>query len=204
VLNRIKGLFVKEKGLSKEQVATLGRLPPDERLAQLGIVLHDICVKRAAGFVEEQHHLGESPFRDLPKTEFFHEMLVMNFWVFEWLLKGKRQPLMDHLYRHYNASFVWGWESSQKELLESMRTKFKTYDKAWDDYSGHQDIFARQAIGIIFGDQYAQGAPQAAFWLITYADQTMKDFTKIVESVDRILPDSQAPVTPVQTGVQST
>lgn len=197
MLSRIKSLFMKEKGLSKVQMATLSQLPPDERLAQLGIVLHDICVKRAAGFVEEQHHLAESPFKNLPKTEFFHEMLVMNFWTFEWLFKGKRQPLMDHLYRHYNASFVWGMESSHKELLDSMRVKFKTYDKAWDDYSGHQDIFARQAIGIIFGDQNVAGALQASFWLITYADQTMKDFTKIVESVDRILPDSREPVTSV-------
>ena len=202
MLNRIKSFFVKEKGLSREQVATLSQLPPDERLAQLGVVLHDLCVKKAARFVEEQHHLGESPFRDLPKTEFFHEMLVMNFWAFEWLFKGKRQTLMDHLYRHYNASFVWGWESSHKELLESMRVKFKTYDKSWDDYSGHQDIFAKQAIGIIFGNQDAPGAPQAAFWLITYADQTMKDFTKVVESVDRILIKSQTVLTPVQTGVQ--
>ena len=195
MLSRIKGFFVKEKGLSKEQVTTLSVLPPDERIAKLGVVLHDICVKRAAMFVEEQHHLAESPFRDLSKTGFFHEMLVMNFWAFEWLFKGKRQPLMDHLYRHYNSSFVWGWESSQKELLDSMRAKFKTYDKSWDDYSGHQDIFARQAIGIIFGDQNVAGALQASFWLITYADQTMKDFTKIVESVDRILTDSPEAVT---------
>jgi hypothetical protein len=128
-------------------------------------------------------------------------MLVMNFRVFEWLFKGKREPLMDHLYRDYNASFVWGWESSQKEQLDSMRPKFLTYTKAWDDYSGHQDVFARQAIGVIFGDQNAAGALQASFWLITYADRTMKEFTKIAESVDRILLESQTVVTPVQTGV---
>ena len=187
MLSRIKGFFVKEKGLTREQVATLSRLPPDERLAQLGVMLHDICVKRAAGFVEEQHHLGESPFRDLPKTEFFHEMLVMNFWVFEWLFKGKRQSLTEQLYRHYNASFIWGWESSHKELMDSMRVKFKTYDKSWDDFSGHQDVFARQAVGIIFhGEQIAE-ARQAAFWIIIFADQTMKDFTEIAKSVDLLL-----------------
>lgn len=187
MLNRIKSMFVKEKGLGKEQVAALCRLPPDERLIQLGIVLHDLCVKRAAGFVQEQHHLGESPFRNLLKPAFFHEMLVMNFWVFEWLFKGKRPELMERVYRHYGTTFVWGWESGQKELLDSMRGKFKTYDKAWDDYSGHQDIFARQAIGIIFGDQNVAGAPQAAFWLITYADRTMKDFAKVQESVGKLL-----------------
>ncbi|HWR97626.1 MAG TPA: hypothetical protein VN317_04325 [Candidatus Methanoperedens sp.] len=192
MLGRIKSFFVKEKGLSKEQVATLSRLPPDEGLAQLGIVLHDICVKKAAGFVEEQHHLAESPFRDLPKTDLFHEMLVLNFWVLEWLFKGQRPELMEHVFRHYNASFVWGWESSHKELLDSMRVKFKTYDRAWDDYSGHQDVFARQAIGIIFGDQNVAGAPQAAFWLITYADETMKEFAKVQESVERLFGGSTA------------
>jgi hypothetical protein len=187
MLSRIKSLFVKEKGLGKDQVAALSRLPPDERLGQLGVVLHDVCVKTAAAFVEEQHHLAESPFRDLPKSDLFHEMLVMNFWALEWLFKRKRPALMERVYRHYNASFVWGLESSQKEQLDSMRLKFKTYDKAWDDYSGHQDVFARQAIGIIFGGEQIAAAPQAAFWLITYADGTMKDFAKIGESVDRIL-----------------
>ena len=187
MLSRIKSLFVKEKGLSKEQVATLSRLPPDERLVQLGIVLHDACVKKAAGFVQEQHRLAESPFQKLPKTDLFHEILVLNFWVLEWLFKGKRQGLLEGVYRHYNDSFVWGWESSRKELLDSMRVKFKTYDKAWDDYSGHQDVFARQAIGIIFGDQNVAGAPQAAFWLITYADETMKEFTHLQRSAEKIL-----------------
>lgn len=187
MLSRIKSFFVKEKGLGKGQIATLSQLAPEERLAQLGVVLHDVCVKAAAGFVEEQHHLAESPFMAVPKSDLFHEMLVMNFWIFEWLFKGRRQEIMDQLFRHYNTSFVWGWESSHKELMESMRGKFKTYDKSWDDHTGHQDVFARQAIGIIFGDQNAAGAPQAAFWLISYADRTMKEFAEIKSSVDRLL-----------------
>jgi hypothetical protein len=187
MLSRIKNFFVKEKGLSREQLATLDQLPPDARLAPLGVALHDICVKKAAGFVEEQHHLDHSPFKDLPKSDFFHEMLVMNFWILEWLFKGKRPELVDTIFRHYSASFVWGWESGQKELLESMRAKFTTYDKAWDDYSGHQDVFARQAIGIIFKGEQIAAAAQAAFWLITYADETMKEFVKIEESVTKLL-----------------
>ncbi len=187
MLSRIKSYFLSEKGLSKEQMATLRQLPPEERPAQLGIVLHDICVKKAAGFVEDEHQRPDSPFRDLPKTDLFHEMLVMSFWIFEWLFKGNRPELMDHLYRHYNASFIWGWESSHKELMDSMRVKFKTYDKAWDDFSGHQDVFARQAIGIIFHGGEIATARQAAFWIIIFADQTMKDFTEIRKSVDLLL-----------------
>lgn len=189
MLNRIKSFFVKEKGLNREQMATLSALPPEERLARLGIVLHDICVKKASRFVEEEHQRADSPFRDLPKTDLFHEMLVMNFWIFEWLFKGKRQEVMAHLYHHYNTSFIWGWESSHKELMDSMRVKFKTYDKAWDDVSGHQDVFARQAIGIIFGGVQIAAARQAAFWLIVYADRTMKDFIELVKSVDVLLKD---------------
>jgi len=96
---------------------------------------------------------------------------------------------MDAVFRHYNASFVWGWESSQKELMDSMRAKFKTYDKAWDDYSGHQDVFARQAIGIISHGKEIATARQAAFWIIIFADRTMKDFTEIRKSVDLLLQD---------------
>jgi len=191
VLSRIKSFFVPEKGLSKEQMVSLSQLPREERPARLGIVLHDICVKKAAGFVEEEHHKADSPFRDLPKTDLFHEMLVMSFWVFEWLFKGKRPEVMDHLYRHYNASFVWGWESSHKELMDSMRVKFRTYDKSWDDFSGHQDVFARQAVDIIFGGKQIAAARQAAFWIIIFADQTMKDFAEIRKSVDLLLPDKE-------------
>ena len=192
MLSRLRDLFVRNKGLSREQVASLSRLPVEERITRLGVVLHDLCVKKAAGFVEEQHRLAESPFRDLAKPDLFHELLVLNFWVFEWLFKGKRPELMAGVYQHYGTTFVWGWESGQKELLESMRGKFRTYDKAWDDYSGHQDVFARQAIGIIFGDQNVAGAPQAAFWLITYADQTMKEYAKVQESVEKLLGSSPA------------
>jgi hypothetical protein len=187
MLSRIKSIFVKERGLPQARLEELGRLPPDERLAALAAALHDLCVKTAARFVEEEHRRPESPFRGLAKADLFHELLVMNFWILEWLFKGRRRELMEGVFRQYGTSFVWGLESGQKELLDSMRGKFSTYDKAWDEYSGHQDVFARQAIGIIFGDQNVAGAPQAAFWLITYADQTMKDFTPLRKAVDALL-----------------
>lgn len=187
MLSRIKAFFVREQWLGKGEAATLSRLPPDVRRARLGVVLHDICVKTAARFLEEEHRRADSPFKDLPKSDLFHEMLVMNFWVLEWLFKGKRQQLMDHLYSQYSSSFVWGRESSHEELMNAMRGKFRTYDSSWNDYSGHQDVFAGQALGIIFGDQNVPGAPQAAFWLISYADRTMKDFTHLGKSVDLLL-----------------
>jgi hypothetical protein len=190
VLKRIKAFLARQPGLSCDQMAALGRLAPDDRLAELGGVLHDLCVKTAARFVEEDHLRADSPFKDLPKSDLFHELLVMNFWVFERLFKGKRQELMDHLYRQYRVSFVWGRESSHHELMDSARGKFQTYDQAWDDYSGHQDVFARQAIGIIFGGQQLAAAPQAAFWLISHTDRTMKDFAAVKKSVDLLLKEN--------------
>ena len=184
MLKRIKGFFVQEKGLGRDHLASLNRLPFDERLAELGSVLHEICVKQAARFVEEDHRRADSPFRDLPKADLFHELLVMNVWVFAWLFNGKQPALMDRLYHHYSTSFVWGRESSHKELMDAIRVKFAAYDKSWDDYSGHQDVFARQAIGIIFRGQQVAESPQAAFWLISYADQTMKDFAAIGKSAN--------------------
>lgn len=190
MLRRIKSIFVPEKGLSRGQMEILRRLPPDERLARLGAVLHEICVTSAARFVEEQHRRDDSPFADLPQSDLFHEMLVLNFWILERLFQGKRQELMDHVFRRYGSSFVWGRESSHQELMTGLRGKFRTYDTSWNDYSGHQDAFARQAIGIIFGDRSVPGAPQAAFWLISYADRTMKDYTVIGSSVDLLLKES--------------
>jgi hypothetical protein len=191
VLKRIRSLLTREKGLSEAQMTALSRVPPDTRLAELGVVLHDLCVKSAERFVREEHRRGESPFRDLPKSDLFHEMLVLNFWVFEWLFKGKRQALMDLLYRRYTVSFVWGRGSSRQELMDSVRGRFRTYDQAWDDYSGHQDVFARQVIGIIFEGRPIAAAPQAAFWLISHTDRTMKDFAEIKKSVDLLLKGSE-------------
>jgi len=192
LLKRIRSLLTQKKGLSEAQLTALSRVPPDNRLAELGVVLHDLCVRTAERFVQEEHRRAESPFRDLAKSDLFHEMLVLNFWVFEWLFKGKKPALMDHLYRHYTVSFVWGRESTHQELMDSVRGKFRTYDQAWDEYSGHQDVFARQVIGIIFGGQQIAAAPQAAFWLISHTDRTMKDFAEIKKSVDLLLKENDS------------
>jgi hypothetical protein len=190
MLNHIRSIFTREKGLPKTQVESLAKLPPGERLAAVGVALHEICVTTAARFVGEQHRRADSPFRELPTTDLFHEMLVMNFWALERLFRGRRQALMDHVYRRYRTCFVWGCESGRKELLESMRTKFTAYDEAWDDYSGHQDGFARRALAIIFGGKPIADASQAAFWLISHADRTMKDFTEVRRSVNLLLRDA--------------
>ena len=190
VLNRIRSVFAGERGLPRSQVERLGRLPPGERLAGVGAALHDLCVTTAARFVEEEHRRADSPFGGLPKTDLFHEMLVMNFWALERLFKGRRRALMDQVYDRYSTSFVWGWESGRTDLVDSMRAKFTAYDEAWDDYSGHQDGFARQALAIIFGGTPVAEAPRAAFWLISYADRTMKDFTEVGKSVKLLLRDA--------------
>jgi hypothetical protein len=187
MLRRIKSFFASQKGLPRAQVEELERLPAAERLARLGFALHDRCVKEAARFVEEEHRRPDSPFNGLPRTDLFHEMLVMNFWILERILKGKRPTLLERAYRHYSASFIWGRESPQQELMAALRGKFRIYDRSWDDHTGHQDVFARQAIGIIFGDQECAEPAQAAFWLITHADRTMKDFAEVRKSVDQLL-----------------
>lgn len=192
MLTRIRNVFGPGKGLSGEQFAMLNRLPPDERRTQLGIVLHEICVKQAARFVEEEHRRGDSPFRGIPRDDLFHEMLVMSYWVFAWLFRGKQPALMDRLQHHYATSFVWGRDSPPQELLDALRGKFKAYDETWDDYSGHQDVFARQAIGYLFGGRRTGEERQAAFWLITYADRTMKDFAKVATAVGLLLKDEAA------------
>ena len=192
MLKRIRNVFGPGKGLSGEQFAILNRLPPDERRTQLGIVLHEICVKQAARFVEEEHRRADSPFRGIPRDDLFHEMLVMSYWVFAWLFRGKQPALMDRLHHHYVTSFVWGRDVVAPGVARRAARKFKAYDEAWDDYSGHQDVFARQAIGSIFGGRRTGEERQAAFWLITYADRAMKDFAKVTAAADLLLKDKAA------------
>lgn len=192
MLKLIRNVFGPRKGLSGEQLALLNRLPPDERRTQLGGVLHEICVKQAARFVEEEHRRADSPFRGLPQADLFHEMLVLSCWVLAWQFRGEQPALMDHLHHHYATSFVWGRDSPPRQLLDALRGKFKAYDEAWDDYSGHQDVFARLAIGYIFGGRQTGEERQAAFWLITYADRTMKDFARVTTAVEQLLKDKAA------------
>ena len=187
MLKRFKTLFARTRGLSAEQMAALAGLAPDARRAELGVVLHELCVRTAARFVEEESRRADSPFSDLPRSDLFHEMLVMNYWVLERLFRDRWPELMAHLCRRYAESFVWGRESPPDELAAALRAKSRGYDSAWDDYTGHQDAFARQAIDVIFGGRQVAAAPQAAFWLISYADRTMKDFSEVRGSVDRLL-----------------
>jgi hypothetical protein len=190
MLNRIKRLFVTEKGLPQAQIEELRRLPSGERLAALAAALHERCVTSAAGFVGEEQRRADSPFREIPQADLFHELLVMNYWILERTFQGKRPALMAHVYGQYNNSFIWGLEQPHKELLDSMRGKFRTYERSWDEHTGHQDVFARQAIGIIFGERGCAEVPRASFWLISHADQTMKDFAEFAGSLDQLLQDA--------------
>jgi len=90
------------------------------------------------------------PFKELPKTNFFHEMLVLNFWIFEKLFDDKKRSILDAMYRTYSSSFTWGWESSHKELLDLIGEKHRKYHNNWDELTGHQDLFGEKVTEILF------------------------------------------------------
>ena len=175
-----------EKGLGKNQIARLRQLPKEERKAELGTILHEQCVKAAADFVQRELARKDSPFKDLPKTDFFHEMLVLNFWIFEKLFEGRKRTILDAMYRTYSNSFTWGWESSHKELLESIMEKHSKYHSNWDELTGHQDLFGEKVTEILFKTKEGVPVLQTSYWIIDYTDRTLKKFQYIKNDVDML------------------
>ena len=186
VLSKLRQIFIKEVGVEKDQLARLRQLPKDERNEEIGAILHERCVKAAAGFVQQELARQDSPFKELPKTDFFHEMLVLNFWIFEKLFDDKKRSIFDAMYSTYSSSFTWGWESSHKELLDSIREKHRRYHNNWDELTGHQDLFGEKVTGILF--KATQGVPvaQTSYWIIDYTDRTLKKFQYIKNDVDML------------------
>jgi hypothetical protein len=186
ILSKLRQIFLREKGLEKGQFARLRQLPKDERNAELGIILHERCVKAAAAFVQQELARQDSPFKELSKTDFFHEMLVLNFWIFEKLFDDKKRSILDAMYRTYSSSFTWGWESSHKELLDSIQEKHRKYHSNWDELTGHQDLFGEKVTEILFKTKEGVPVTQTSYWIIDYTDKTLKEFQYIKNDVDML------------------
>lgn len=186
VIAKLKHILWKERGLEKYQLERLRQLSFEERNAELGIILHDCCVKAAAGFVQQELVRRNSPFRELSKTDFFHEILGLNFWVFEKLFDEKKRTILDAMYSTYSSSFTWGWESSHKELLDSIKEKHKQYHNNWDELTGHQDLFGERVTRILFGTKQNVPLLETSYWIIAYTDGTIKEFQHIKKAVDML------------------
>jgi hypothetical protein len=158
------------------QVDALKALSQEEAYDKAGDMLHQLCIKKAAEFVQEAQARDESPFIDLHEHDFFHEMLIVDLWMADRVFSCKRKPIAESLHRHYEKVFYLSGHADKS--LEEMRRKFAMYDETWDDITGHQDDFGLAVSQNLFGER-AFIAAYTSFWIVWHADEMKKMFVEI-------------------------
>lgn len=173
VIDVIKKILGKDMVVSSAELDHLKGLSPEKVQDELGSLLSKICIDLSADFVKSELVRAESPFGSLDKSDFFHEMLIMNFWIVDKVFSKHMKHLSGIVLARCQVLFP---HSGEKFAL--VPDRFRRYYDSWDDHTGHQDLFAQEAGKILFGDTpYME--KQAAFWLIIYADKTVKALKKV-------------------------
>lgn len=182
----IKSIFGIRDRLRTGQLRKLKGLPRDLAQKEMGALLYEVCVERASDFVNRELRRGDSPFRGISANAFFHEMLAVTFWLLDREVAGGTKTLMHELHDRYFRSFGAPGISAE-ERHAAMRGKYRAYEELWDEVSGHQDEFGLHVSGNIFGRDDAVRTHEKAFWIIWYADDARKAFTRLKTAVDKIM-----------------
>jgi hypothetical protein len=178
IITRIKHWLPSRR---KEQLSRINGLPETQRKAELGNVYYTECLDQAVRFVQEQIARGDdSPFRGAQRERFFHEVMAVNFWALEKVFAGKCGALMSRVYDIYQRSFH-GLRTGDGSVPEWIAGRFSAYNAAWNDVTGHQDVFGRRVAEHIFPQGQAFSVPETSYWIIEYAHEVLEDFREIRE-----------------------
>ena len=137
-------------------------------------MLYEIAFKDAAAFVYDGLRRPESPFSGLDRNIFFHEILIINFWMMGKVFSKYKKDIAAKMHLHYFGSLA-----DITERNESLAPKFKTYYLCWDDYTGHHDEFGLKVGEALFGKEATYPDKTVSFWIITYTDDHLKKYRKI-------------------------
>ena len=162
----------------KERLSRLKECVDVRRMDELGVFFYEESKEIAVRFVQEQIARGDdSPFRGAQKDRFFHEIMAVNFWAFSKLFGGKHAPLLERLVQTYMRSFhgVRSGGSIPSWVFE----RFAVYDEAWNDITGHQDVFGRRVAEHIFPSGQPFSVPETSFWIIEYAQDVLDDLREM-------------------------
>lgn len=181
----VRRVFAGRPRLERDLFQELACLPHGERLPRLAEFLHDRCVESAGRFVTEEHNRAYSPFRSVSQSRLFQELLIVNFWILETAFAARGADLMSLVFNRYGCTYVWVRDASRERMLESMQERFRVYTASWNEITGHQDQFGECATDFVFGGRPETEGAQAAFWLISHADRTMKYFDAVAASLNR-------------------
>jgi hypothetical protein len=161
--------------ISREKAERLKHLPKDQARKELGSILYELSVRHAAEFVKDILRRGDSPFKGVPASVLFHELLAVTFWIMDSKIAGGKKVLAEELHDHYFRSYHSPGTAGERDraLLE----KYKRYEFEWDEVSGHQDEFGLLVVQNIFGQETSDRTRERTFWIITYTHDLMSDIT---------------------------
>jgi hypothetical protein len=173
VIKRLKTLFGKGEVIKESEIKRLQAMPADEREKDMQSLLYETAFQNAATFVHDE--LRKSGlFSRLGRDHFFQEILILNFWMMDKVFSKVRKDLAEKMHQHY-----FGCLPDIAERTAALSKKFKTYYAAWDDYTGHHDEFGKKAGEVLFGKEGTYPERQVSFWIISYADDSIKKYKKI-------------------------
>lgn len=176
VVKFIRKFFNNGGIIQKKKHLTLKDLSGEHLNQKLGSLFHDMCVKRAAGFVKDELNKNDSPFKGVPKSKLFQEIMILNYWILDNAVsKSKKAAVFDEVYSKYFELFNVTFK--REEELASLLQRHRAYYDSWNEVTGHQDKFGLKAAEFIFdknGD--IPRIAEVSFWIISYTHSAMKAF----------------------------
>lgn len=161
----------------KALIRELKGLPKDKLPEALSAGLHNLCLKYATEFVHEEINKPDSPFKNSHKSNFFHEMAIVNYWIVDKVLSGKKKTIMERLHNNYFKYFhIKDAETENNRLLND---RYAIYHQNWDDDIGDHKEFGLKVAENIYGEGKEYPGEIASFWIIFYTDSTIKKFENL-------------------------
>lgn len=174
VIEHLKKLLGKESLIKKADIDRLTALPSDQKEKEFHSILYELAFKDAAAFVYDNVRRSESPFSKLDRNVFFHEMLIINFWMMRKVFSKYEHDIADKMHFRYFGSL-----SDIDERTATLKPKLKAYNLCWDEYTGHHDEFGLKVGEILFGKETKYPEKNVSFWIITYTDDSIKKYIKL-------------------------
>ncbi len=169
------------------EVREMRGLSPQVQIEKLGSLIHHLCVECAAEFVQAELGKGaDSPFSRIEKGVFFHEMLLLNYWVAGHVIADKTSSVVSELMKQYLVSFRHLGQLKRAGDLSHVDERFRAYSEVWDDKGGHMDIFAEKAAEYLCGRLEPAELSRVSFWMIRHTDEfrsKMRDLKTICRIV---------------------
>lgn len=168
-----------ERKRLRETLAGLRDVPAGRAGEELLLAVHDLCVTYASDFVRQERTRRDSPFVRADSGQFFHEILILNYWLAGTVLRGETPVSRKAL----SGAYLRSSHCRSSETDETLVERYKAYSESWDELSGTQDRFAVQAAMRIFRSDQQYAENQVSFWLISHTFETLKRF----ENVKRLI-----------------